>query len=198
MVENKMLVELDEYINCGVHLGNKNSNAYSKTYIQGHRNDGIKIIDMEKINSKLNVLLNVLERTDSEKIMVVGKRDNTKKAIKLFSELTGCKSNAKRYLPGKLTNIELDDFSEYKIIIVCDPYFDKNILNEAFSKGIFIVALCNTNNVYNKVDLVVPLNNMGKKSVGLAFMILAKNLMVRKNLIKDKDFKYTIEDFSIE
>jgi len=62
-----------------------------------------------------------------------------------------------------------------------------------------VIALCDTNNQSNKIDLVIPCNNKGKKSLGILFYILAKEFMKNKGVIKkDSDLKQTIEDFTEE
>ena len=63
--------------------------------------------------------------------------------------------------------------------------------------GIPIVALCDTNNQANNIDLVIPCNNKGKKSLGIFFYIITKEIMKNKGLIKgDAEFKYSLEDFT--
>ena len=128
----------------------------------------------------------------------MGRRDNAKKALALFSKLIGCDVFTGRYLPGKLTNAALESFKEYKVVIVCDPLTDKNILNEAFEQGAFTIGFCDTNNITSKLDLVIPINNKGKKSLGLAIHLLAKHYMVNRGIIKASEFKYTVEDFAGE
>ena len=59
-------------------------------------------------------------------------------------------------------------------MLVTDPWPDKNAVKDAVRVGIPVVALCDTNNESNYIDLVVPCNNKGKKSLGLFFYILAK------------------------
>jgi len=128
----------------------------------------------------------------------MGRRDNAKKPLTVFSKIIGCEIFTGRYLPGKLTNTILEDFKEFKVVIVCDPLTDKNILQEAFDQGIFTIGFCDTNNKTSKLDLVIPINNKGKKSLGIAFMLLAKHYLVKRGIIKEKDFKYTLDDFSDE
>ena len=88
---------------------------------------------------------------------------------------------------------------EIKILLVVDPWPDRNAINDAIKVGVPVVALCDTNNQSNNIDLVVPCNNKGKKSLGLFFYILAKEFMKNKSMIKkDSDFKKTAEDFTSE
>ena len=198
MVEKKTLVPVEEYLTAGVHIGTKFKNGFTDKYIQKSRADGLKILDVEKIDERLKVFIDFLSRYEPSEFVIMGRRENAKKALKMFSKIVGCDIFTGRYLPGKLTNTELEDFKEYKVCIVCDPLTDKNILNEAFERGMVTVGFCDTNNKTAKLDLVIPINNKGKKSLGLAFFLLAKHYLVNRGIIKEKDFKYTLEDFSDE
>ena len=69
-------------------------------------------------------------------------------------------------------------------------------VQDALRNGIPIIALSDTNNQSNNIDLVMPCNNKGKKSIGLLFWIVTKEYMKNRGLIKsDKDFTYTIDNF---
>jgi len=195
MAENTNLTSVDTYLTAGVHIGTKFKNGFSEKFIHKTRSDGLKIIDTEQTDKKLQVLINLLSRYEPSDFVIMGRRENAKKPLKVFSKIIGCDIFTGRYLPGKLTNVSLEDFKEYKVVIVCDPLTDKNILNEAFDQGIFTVGFCDTNNKTSKLDLVIPINNKGKNSVGLAFYLLAKNYLVKKGIITEKDFKYSLEDF---
>ncbi len=199
MVENSStLVPVEDYLTAGVHIGTKYKNGFSSKYVHRSRADGLKIIDTEMIDAKLKVLINLLSNYEPSEIAVMGRRENARAPLTLFSKLIGCDVFMGRYLPGKLTNAALKDFKEYKVVIVCDPLTDRNILNEAFEQGIFTVGFCDTNNKTEKLDLVVPINNKGKKSLSLAFMLIAKHYLVNKGILKEKDFTYTLDDFAGE
>jgi small subunit ribosomal protein S2 len=113
--------------------------------------------------------------------------------------MTGAKFFIGRYPPGILTNSNLDNFIEVKIILVTDSWPDRNAINDALKIGIPVIALCDTNNQANNIDLVVPCNNKGKKSLGLFFYILTREYMKRRGIIKtDKEFQAKTEDFTEE
>ncbi|MFW5704648.1 MAG: 30S ribosomal protein S2 [Nanoarchaeota archaeon] len=198
MVEETTLVPAEEYLTSGVHIGTKYKNAFSDKFIHRARADGLKILDTEAIDKRLRVLINAVSQLGPSEFAIMGRRENAKKPITMFSKLVGCEIFTGRYLPGKLTNVSLDDFKEYKMVIVCDPLTDKNILNEAFEQGIMTVGFCDTNNKFSKLDLVIPINNKGKRSLGVAFYLLAKHYLVNRGVIKEKDFAYTIDDFCDE
>lgn len=195
MVENNTLVPAEEYLTAGVHIGTKYKNGYSDRFVHRCRADGLKILDTEQIDERLKILINMLSRYEPSEFAIMGRRENAKKPLTMFSKLVGCDVFTGRYLPGKLTNASLEDFREYKVVIVCDPLTDKNILNEAFEQGSITVGFCDSNNVTNKLDLVIPINNKGKKSMSLALYLLAKNYLVNKGIIKEKEFTYTVDDF---
>ena len=59
-----------------------------------------------------------------------------------------------------------------------------------------VIALCDTNNQSNKLDLVVPCNNKGKKSIGLVFYVIAREYMRKKAMLKGSDeMPAKLEDF---
>lgn len=198
MADNSTLVPVEDYLTAGVHIGTKFKNGFSNKFILRSRSDGLKILDTEMIDERLKLLINLLSKYEPSEFVVMGRRENAKKPLSLLSKIVGCDVFTGRYLPGKLTNIALDTFKEYKVVIVCDPLTDKNILNEAFERGMIVVGFCDTNNVSNKLDLVVPINNKGKRSLGLAFYLIAKNYLVNRGILKETDFKYTVDDFSQE
>jgi small subunit ribosomal protein S2 len=134
-----------------------------------------------------------------EDILVVSRRENGWKPVRMFAKLTGAKFFAGRYSPGVMTNPQLKDFVEAKIMFVTDAWPDKNAINDAQKIGIPVIALCDTNNQSNGIDLVVPCNNKGKKSLGLVYYLLTKEFMKQKGLIKKgADFKHTVDDFTEE
>lgn len=165
-------------------------------FIYKVRQDGLSVLNIQEIDKRLNITTKSLSKYSPEEIIVASRRENGWKAVKLFSKLTGIKAYAGRYPPGMLTNPQLDEFTEAKIILVVDPWPDKNIINDAMKKGIPIIALCDTNNTANNVDLVVPCNNKGKKSLGLIFWIFTKEYLKNRKLIKkEEDIKPGIDIF---
>ena len=111
--------------------------------------------------------------------------------------MTGIRTIIGRYPPGILTNPELETFTEAKLMLVVDPWPDKNAINDAVKLGIPIIAICDTNNESNNIDLVVPANNKGKRSLALIFYILTKEFLKSRGTIKkDEDLGKTLDDFT--
>ena len=192
------LVPIEEYLTAGVHIGTKYKNGFSNEFVHKSRPDGLKVIDTAQTDLKLKALIRVVSRYEPHEVAIMGRRENAKKPLGMLKNLVGFDVYTGRYLPGMMSNAELDTYKEYKLVIVCDPLTDKNILEEAFSLGVMTAGFCDTNNKTNKLDLVIPINNKGKKSLGLALMILAKHYLVNRKIIKESEFTYTLDDFSDE
>jgi len=194
--EERFLVSQDQYLRAGIHIGTKFRTKYMEQFIYKTRPDGLSVLNLQKINERIAIAANFLAQYEPEDILIVSRRENGWKPIKAFAKITGIKAIAGRYPPGILTNPNLDIYMEVKMLLATDSWPDRNAIKDAIKTGIPVIALCDTNNQTNNIDLVVPCNNKGKKSLGLVFYILAKEYLRLKGLIKnDKDFKAKLEDF---
>jgi len=194
--EENLLVPLDQYLKVGIHIGTKFKTKYMAPFIYKVRTDGLSVLNVQKIDERLRVASKFISLFEPNDIIVSCRRENGQKAVKLFSKLTGIRTFIGRYPPGTLTNPSLSTFTEAKLVIVCDPWPDKNAINDAMKVGIPVIALCDTNNESNNIDLVVPCNNKGKKSLGLIFWVFAREYLKNRGLIKkDSDMKAKVEDF---
>lgn len=192
--DSNLMVPLDSYLKAGLHIGTKFRTNYMEKFIYKVRTDGLTVLNVQAIDERIRVVAEFISRYAPEDIVVVGKRENGWRAIKLFAKVTGIKAYAGRYNPGILTNPNLEDFHEAKLIIVADPWPDKDALKDAAKVGAVTVALCDTNNDSTYIDLVLPCNNKGRKSLGLVFWILAREYM--KTKFPDvPETTYTLDDF---
>jgi small subunit ribosomal protein S2 len=199
MAENQLLVELDDFLKAGIHIGTKFRTKFMSKFIYKVRPDGLSVLNVEQINDRIKNTINFMNQYDPEDILIICRRENGWKPVKMFSKVTGVRVITGRYPPGLLTNTDLEDFIEAKLLIVSDPWPDKNAVRDAAKLGIPVIAFCDTNNEVSNLDLVIPCNNKGKKSLAIIFWILAKEYMKNKGMIKsDKDFKYSIDDFTAE
>lgn len=197
MTEQKLLVPLEQFLKVGIHIGTKYKTKYMEPFIYKIRSDGLAVLNVQKINDRIAIAAKFLSQYDPEDIVIVSRRENGQRAAKMFAKATGIIALVGRYPPGILTNPDLDIFTEKKLVLVVDPWPDKNAIKDASRVGIPVIALCDTNNEANDIDLVVPCNNKGKKSLGLFFWIMAREYLKSRDLIKkDSDFKYKLEDFS--
>ena len=195
--QQQLLVAQDIYLKSGIHIGTKFKTKYMENFIYKTRPDGLSVLNLEKIDQRLKVAANFLAQYEPEDILIVSRRENGWKSAKKFAEVTGCKTISGRYPPGLLTNPNLKNFIEIKLILATDAWPDKNAVDDAIKLGVPVIALCDTNNQTNNIDLVIPCNNKGKKSLGLVFWILANEYMKLKGKVQDS-IKDTIDDFTDE
>jgi len=195
----QLLVAQDVYLKSGIHIGTKFRTKYMEQFIYKTRPDGLSVLNLQKIDERIKMAANLISQFAPEDILIVSRRENGWKSVKAFGKATGCKIFAGRYPPGILTNPQLESYIEAKVVLVTDSWPDRNAIKDAMSLGLPVIALCDTNNQSNEIDLVVPCNNKGKKSLGLFFYILAREYLKNKGMLEaDKDPPFTLDDFSEE
>ena len=199
MVEEKFLVPTDEYLKSGIHIGTKFKTKYMENFIYKTRPDGLSVLNLQKIDERVGIAAKFLAQYDPQEILVVGRRESAWKPIRMFGSLTGAKVFPGRYPPGILTNPNLSNYIEVKVLLVVDSGPDRNAVMDAVKVGVPVIAICDTNNQSNNIDFVVPANNKGKKSLGLFFWILTREYLRNKGILKkNEDLKEKIEDFTEE
>jgi small subunit ribosomal protein S2 len=199
MSENTLLVPTEDYLKSGIHIGTKFKTKYMEKFIYKTRPDGLTVLNIQQIDERIRLAADMLSKYAPEEIVIISRRENGWKAVKQFGKMTGAKVFPGRYTPGLMTNSSLRNFLEAKIIMVIDAWPDKNAVVDAYKVGVPVIALCDTNNNANYMDLVVPCNNKGKKSLGLLFLILTQRYLLNRHMIKKpEDFKATMQDFSDE
>lgn len=188
------LVEKDQYLSAGAHIGMREKTKQMDKYIFKVRPDGLCVLDVEESDRKIKVAGKFLSRF--ENIVAVSRKTNGQKPVKTFSEIVGAKGIAGRFMPGTLTNPDFPEYFEVDVVVITDPLADNQALKEAVKKRIPIIALCDTYNDLDFIDLVIPINNKGRRSLALVYYLLAREIFKNKGKIeKNEDFEPEIEDF---
>ena len=94
-----------------------------------------------------------------------------------------------RFIPGSLTNPALPTYVEPEIIFVTDPAADQQPLTEAVSNGLPIVGICDANNNLRNVDIALPANNKGRKSLALIYWLLAREMLKIRGSMDDETWE---------
>ena len=197
--QEELLIDSNEYLKSGIHIGTKFKTKYMKEFIYKTRPDGLSVLNLKKIDERIRVAAKMISQYEAKDILFISRRENGWKALKLLKKLTGINVICGRYPPGILTNTNLETFIEPKLLIVWNPWPDKNAGQDASKAGIPIIALCDTNNESNNLDLVVPANNKGKKSVGLVVYLFAREFMRNKGILRtEEDLPISLEEFTEE
>ncbi len=180
----------------GIRIGSVAKTAYMRKFIAATKQSGLNIIDINRTLERIEVASKMISRSNLKNVIVYSRKPYAQTPVERFCELTGCIPVVKRFLPGTITNPLLKDYFEPELVLVSDPFYDKQAIDEASSMGIPVIAICNTDNVISDVDLVIPANNNGRKALAAVFWLLARSvLLMTKALQPNEPMKYTIDDF---
>lgn len=164
------------------HLGGSDVTNRMKDYVFGQRQNGLNVFDIEKTWEKFILAARAISGIKfPETICAVSGKTFGHKPVLKFSEAIGCKPITSRFVPGSFTNTTVKGSIEPRLIIVSDPVFDKQAVNEASMVNCPVIAFCNTDASLSNVDIAIPINNRSPKAIGAAFFILAKLVNYIKN-----------------
>jgi small subunit ribosomal protein S2 len=185
------LVSIDEYLAAGVHIGTQQKTQDMMRFVYRVRTDGLYVLDIQSTDERIRVASKLLSHYDPSRILVVSSRQYGQHPAKMFSRALGTRAMLGRFIPGSLTNPQIHGFFEPDIVIVTDPAGDAQVLKEASSIGVPIIALCDTNNLISNVDLVIPTNNKGRKALSLVYWLIAREV----SRLNGTPFNYELTDF---
>jgi small subunit ribosomal protein S2 len=196
VAEQSLLVAEDLYLTSGVHIGTQQKSADMRRFIFKVRNDGLYVLDIKSTDERVRTAANFLAGIEPERVLVVCQRQYGQKPAREFAKNIGAKSMVGRFVPGTLTNPLLPTFFEPDVIVVTDPSADQQALREAVNIGIPVVALCDANNDLKYVDLAIPANNKGRRSLALVFWLLTREVLRSKKVItRDDEFNLELDEF---
>ena len=196
---SELLIPLDKYLAAGLHIGTQQKTKDMEKYIYRVRADGLHVLDVKSSNDKIIVAAKLLSKYDPDDVLVVSTRQYGQAPVKKFSEVTGTKTIPGRFIPGTLTNPQYSKFIEPKILVVTDPRSDSQAVFEAKQNGIPVVALCDTENLLSNVDLVIPVNNKGRKAIALVYWLLARQILRERGVLSsDEEFDLEPTDFELK
>ncbi|MDG6928848.1 MAG: 30S ribosomal protein S2 [Nitrososphaerota archaeon] len=183
-------------VSTGIRIGTTVKTKYMTGYVAKTRSDGLHLIDVNRTLSRIEVVGKFISRFTPANVAVYTARDFAKTPIEKFCELTGCKGQTGRFMPGTFTNPQLPFYTDTDMLLVVDPALDKQAIVEASSIGIPVVAVADTDNSTEDVDIVIPANNRGRRSLAALFWLLARSVLIHSSAISaDQPIKYTIEEF---
>lgn len=192
--EDDLLIPVDDYLTSGVHIGTQQKTGHMERFIHRVREDGLYVLDVAKTDERVRTAANFLENYEPSSILVTSSRRYGQHPAETFAEATGARVRSGRFIPGTLTNPDYDGYIEPDILVVTDPIGDAQAVKEAVTVGIPVIAMCDTNNATNNVDLVIPTNNKGRKALAVVYGLLAEELLDARGVETD----YTLEDFEPE
>ena len=191
-----LLIDEDTFLTCGVHIGTKQKSKDMEPYVYKVRDDGLRILNVNLTSEKITEAANFLKDYEAKDVLVVSARQYGWKPAKKFADACGFVCIAGRFTPGRLTNPEMRFFIEPKIIVLTDPAADAQAFREAVNIDVPVIAMCDSNNLTTDIDIIVPGNNKGRRSLALIYWLMAREILRMKGeLPADGELEETIDDY---
>ena len=191
----ELLVPEDTYLTSGIHIGTQQKSASMRRFVFKVRFDGLHVLDVRETDRRIRLAAKFLARFPPDRVLVVSQRQYGQKPVRIFAKTISAISFAERFVPGCLTNPNLEEYFEPKVLLVTDPATDQQALSEAVSIGIPVVGLCDVNNETRNVDLVIPANNKGRVALATIYWLLAREVLRARAGSTEVEFTPTVEDF---
>ncbi len=179
----ELLVPINVYLESGVHIGTHMCTKHMKKFVYKLKPDGPYILDVRKIDERIRIAAKFIARYKPENVLAVSARQYGFTPVQKFAEFTNAKAVVGRFIPGTLTNPYLDIYIEADILIVTDPRVDQQAITEASKIGIPVVAIASTDAKLGNVDLVIPGNNKGRKSLAVIYWLLTRQVLRERGVL---------------
>lgn len=191
-----LLVPLETYLAAGVRIGTHIKTKVMERFIYGVRPDGLYVINVRLLDERIRIAAKMIARYDPNTIVAVSARQYGYQPVKAFCSFTGAIPIVGRFVPGTFTNPSLPNYLEPSLLLASDPRADSQAIDEAAEVGIPVIALCDTDNFCEYVDLIIPVNNKGRRSLALVYWLLARQVLrERGELGSDEDLPVPVEHF---
>ena len=182
----ELLIDRETYETHAVHIGTQQKSADMAQFIQEVRSDGLYLIDIEITDSRIRAISQFIGRYNASNIMVVSARQYGQRPARMFAEAIGARASVGRFIPGSLTNPALRSYVEPDMLFVTDPAADQQALLEAVYTGLPFGLICDAYNNLRNVDLSLPANNKGRKSLSLLYWVLAREVLKARGETTDE------------
>ena len=181
-------------LSTGIRVGTPVKTKFMKRFITKASPEGLYMIDLDVTLNRITTSARFIHRIGAEKMIVCSGREYANTPIEKFCELVGATAMLGRFMPGTLTNPSLPYYIEPRLLLVSDPQVDSQAITEATNAGIPVIGIANTDNITSNLDMIIPANNRGRKSLATIYWLLARALLTERG-DDANSIPYKIDDF---
>jgi small subunit ribosomal protein S2 len=178
--EADLLIPVEEYLSAGIHIGTQQKTADMERFIHRVRDDGLYVLDVSQTDARIRLAADFLAQYSPAQMLVTTSRQYGRYPAERFADVVGAMARTGRFIPGTLTNPDYAGYIEPDVVVVTDPIGDAQVVKEAVTVGIPVIAMCDSNNQTSNVDLVVPTNNKGRRALSVVYWLLANETLDRR------------------
>ena len=178
--EADLLIPVEEYLSAGIHIGTQQKTADMERFIHRVRDDGLYVLDVSQTDARIRLAADFLAKYTPAQMLVTTSRQYGRYPAERFADVVGAMARTGRFIPGTLTNPDYAGYIEPDVVVVTDPIGDAQVVKEAVTVGIPVIAMCDSNNQTSNVDLVVPTNNKGRRALSVVYWLLANETLDRR------------------
>jgi small subunit ribosomal protein S2 len=194
--EEELLLPIESLLSAGIHIGTRIKKKAMEPFIYRVRPDGLFVLDVKQTDERIRMAAKFIVKFEPSRVVAVSSRLYGQTPVEQFCKLTGATPITGRFLPGLFSNPNHSDHLEAGLVIVTDPRADRQAVKEASLVGIPVIALCDTDNDFAEIDLVIPINNKGRRALATVYWLLARQtLRERGDLASDEDLSTSIDTF---
>jgi small subunit ribosomal protein S2 len=191
-----LLLPQEILLSAGVHIGTRVKTKDMEPFIYKVRPDGLYVLDMEQMNERIKITAKFLSRMPLNRVVVASSKRYGRNPVEKFCLALGCRPVTGRFTSGTFTNPTYASFFEPAAVIVTDSLADDQIIEEASQCGVPVIALASTDNMKSNVDIVIPMNNKGRRALAIAFWLIARETLREKGeLPANGEMSMSIDDF---
>lgn len=178
-----------EVLAAEVNKGTEVKTTFMQKFVTKADSRGFYMMDADLTLGRIRTAARMIARRGCENLIVCTGRQNAHRPAGMMADAIGAKALLGRFMPGTLTNPSLPYYIEPKLVMISDPQVDAQAIVEATNAGIPVIGMASTDNITSNVDLVIPANNRGRRSLATVYWMLAGETRREKKIKEIEDRK---------